>query len=529
MISSDERPISRDQSHLAGELQARLKADDQNDERHSESLAMTTQPETWKRVTLGSGEASRWWLFSLLIVLLKMFLLALDPLPKMFMGDSACYIATALVGWIPDDRSYFYGFLIRWVALSTESLTPLLLLQSFVSALTALLLAHICRSIFGLSMRSACILGLLCALDPFQLVWERYVMTETVSLFFYVAGLYYSFLYMKQRRIRHLVIAQGIWVLLIGFRMSYLLVVQISAVLLPILALYPVVSAKWRDSRGQGKRFQTVKFASAHFVTSIAAMLLMHGAYKQVNGLLTEREPAYLYATGLHLLAFWAPVLVPADATDERLAQIIAEGDEFDIKELTSRNCQRFEKDYLVDRWQEEEPDWELGSEIAKETALRALRRNPWQVLGLAAQTFAQYWNLRDLRYYATIDLGHNDLTEEQNDLLAEHFHFATDGRIIGAPPTLLQRYFLLAWPYCYFLLLSPILGAWAVYLTREKQLALFLLLHLAIILGVTFTFAVAPSFRYLQPASVLAFLLVALCLRGAREQPIPGGAGTNR
>jgi O-antigen ligase len=190
---------------------------------------------------------------------------------------------------------------------------------------------------------------------------------------------------------------------------------------------------------------------------------------------------------------------------------------------LTSRNCQRFEKDYLVDRWQEEEPDWELGSDIAKETALRALRRNPWQVLGLAAQTFAQYWNLRDLRYYATIDLGHNDLTEEQAGQLAEHFHFATDGRIIGAPPTLLQRYFLLAWPYCYFLLLSPLLGAFAVYRTRERQLALFLLLHLVIILSVTFTFAVAPSFRYLQPVSLLALLLVALCLRRPLSNRTPG------
>jgi hypothetical protein len=483
---------------------------------------MTNRAQTSANVTSAWGDGTQWWFFCLSIVLLKLFLLALDPLPKMFIGDSACYIATALVGWIPDDRSYFYGFLIRFVSLSTESLTPLLLLQSFVSALTALLLAHTCRSIFGLSERSACILGLVCALDPFQLVWERYVMTETVSLFFYMAGLYYCFRYMKHRRIRHLVIAEGLWVLLIGFRMSYLLVVQISAVLLPILALSPLVWAKWRDGRASGERFPLMKLSAIHFVTSVAAMFLMHGAYKQVNGLLTDREPAYLYATGLHLLAFWAPILVPADAPDERLAQIIAEGDEFNIKDLTLRNCQRFEKDYLVDRWQGEEPDWTLGSQIAKETALHALRRNPWQVLSLAGQTFAQYWNLRDLRYYATIDLGHNDLTPEQADQLAEYFHFATDGRIIGAPPTLLQRYFLMAWPYCYLLLLSPILGACAVYLTREKQLALFLLLHLVIILSVTFTFAVAPSFRYLQPVSLLALLLVALCLRGALSSRSP-------
>src|SRR5882672_11635883 len=128
---------------------------------------MTTQTGTIERITAPASEANQWWFFCLLIVLLKFFLLALDPLPKMFIGDSACYIATALVGWIPDDRSYFYGFVIRWVALSTESLTPLLLLQSFISAATALWVAHICKSLFGLSARGSYMIGFICALDPF--------------------------------------------------------------------------------------------------------------------------------------------------------------------------------------------------------------------------------------------------------------------------------------------------------------------------------------------------------------------------
>jgi hypothetical protein len=484
---------------------------------------MTTQAGTPTSITARAGEANRWWLFCVLIVLLKFFLLALDPLPKLFIGDSACYISTALAGWIPDDRSYFYGYLIRWVALSTGSMISLLVLQAFVSALTAILLAHICRSMIGLSVRFSYIIGFICALDPLQLVWERYVMTETISLFVYVAALYFAFLYLKHRRIRQLAIVQGLWVLLIGFRMSYLLVVQVSAVLLPIIAFTPLLWERWRNRGGaRGDRVSSVKTALIHFATSIAMMLVFHGAYKQVNGLLTGREPAYLYATGLHLLAFWAPILTPADASDERLARIIEQGDEFDIKDLTERNNQRFETDYLVQRWQQTEFDTARASQIAKETALRALRRNPLQVLGLAVRTFAQYWNLKDLRHYATIDLGHHDLTPEQNAMLAESFHFATDGRIVGAPPTLLQRFFLMSWPYCYFILLSPLLGVWAVCLAREKQLALLLLLHLAIILAVTFTFTVAPSLRYLQPASVLTLLIVALCLRGFLESRSP-------
>lgn len=472
------------------------------------------EAEPRKSLTAFTNESNSWWGFCLAVVTLKLFLLALDPLPKLFVGDSICYLATALVGWLPDDRSYFYGFVIRWVALSIESLTPLLLLQCLISAATCLLLAYICRTQFGLSVRSSYIIGLICALDPFQLVWERYVMTETISLFFYAAGLYYSFLYLKHRSIRHLAIVQGLWLLLIGFRMSYLLAVQLSTVLLPVIAFYPVLLASWRNRQSvPGSRFRTMKPAIGHLLASVALMFVLHGTYKQLNGLFCGRPPAYLYATGLHLLAFWAPILTPSDATDERLAKIIEQGDEFQIKELTARNDQRFEPGYLVPRWQEVEPEVSVANQIAKETALRALKRDPLGVLRLAGQTFAQYWNLNELRNYSKIDLGHNNLADDQIEMLADRFHFATDGQIIGAPPTILQRYFLLSWPYCYFLLLSPMLGIATVYLTRKKQFAVFLLIHLALVLTVTVTFSVAPSFRYLQPASLLALFIIALCV----------------
>lgn len=477
---------------------------------------MKVREETAKGITALTNEPHKWWLLVLLILALKLVLLALDPLPKMFMGDSACYIATAIVGWIPDDRSYFYGYVIWLVSLWTESLTPLLLLQTVISALTALLLAYSCWAVIGLSVRSAYVIGFVCALDPFQLVWERYVMTETISLFFYVAGLYFSFLYLRDRRIRHLAIVQGLWLILIGFRMSYLLLVQISTILLPIVAFTPLLFARWRNRHGVGniEQGRPMRSALVHLACSISIMLVLHGTYKQINGLLCGRPPAYLYATGLHLLAFWAPMLVPADATDPRLAKIIEEGNEFGIKDVTLRNCQRFESGHLVTRWQKLEPDVARANQIAKETAMRALRRDPLRVIRLTVQTFAQYWNLRDLRYYATQDLGHNDLTDDQILLLAERFHFATDGKVIGAPPTLLQRYFLLAWPYCYFLILSPIIGIWTLYRTRQKQMALLLLAHLVLILTVTFTFAVAPSFRYLQPVSIVVLLTIALGLQ---------------
>ena len=112
------------------------------------------------------GSANAWWLFCGLVFAIKLLLFWVDPTPKIFMGDSGAYIQTALKGWIPGDRSYFYGYLLRWVALWPHSFTPLLLIQTLASGGTAIVFALICRRFFELSNVLSFLFGLLCALDP---------------------------------------------------------------------------------------------------------------------------------------------------------------------------------------------------------------------------------------------------------------------------------------------------------------------------------------------------------------------------
>ena len=78
-----------------------------------------------------------WWLFCALILAIKLLLLWLDPTPKLFLGDSLACIHTAPTGSIPRDRSYFYSYLVRWLALWPGSFTPLLLIQALASRATA--------------------------------------------------------------------------------------------------------------------------------------------------------------------------------------------------------------------------------------------------------------------------------------------------------------------------------------------------------------------------------------------------------
>lgn len=469
-------------------------------------------------VISGLSRNRHWWLFCLGVFALKFFLVALDPLPKFFMGDSGSYLWTALTGWIPDDRSYFYGYVVRWVSVWRESLTPLLLLQAFLSGVTALVTASIGRAVFRFRVWEAYALGVICALDPLQLVWERYVMTETLSLFFYVLVLYGSFLYLRDRRLSHLGLVHVLGVVVIGFRMSFLLLTQLNAVLLPFVAFLPLLIESFRGHLSGRARLQAAKLAGAHFLVSVLSMLALHAGYKQLNGWMACTEPTYLRAAGSQTLAAWAPVIEPEDAPDPRLAEIIRHGDEFGIKDLALRNSQRYQHGYLFDRWGKVEKDAGRFHLVAKQTALNALRRNPLPIFGLGLRTFIAYWSLKDLRDYARNDLGRVDLTPEQTAYLAERFHYSVDPKIAEAPRSVLQRYFIASVPYCYLILLSPIWSLFILYRNREWQFALFLLLQLGIILGMAVIFSVAPSVRYLHPASVLTLFCCGLCLRAVAE-----------
>jgi hypothetical protein len=466
-----------------------------------------------------------WWRFCLLILVLKFSLLALDPLPKFYMGDSGSYIWTALTGWMPPDRSFLYGYVIRWSSIWTESLNSLVVLQVFVGAGTALVFASTCRLIFQLSPRLSYFFGILCSIDPLQLLWEHYVMTETISLFLYVVMLRYSFLYLRDCRVRDLVLVQVLAVALLAFRLSYLILVQVSTVILPIMAFLPLAYARFRGDSKASSRTSIVKQVSYHLLLSMLLMLVLHRGYQEINGALSHREPDYGYDTGLHLLAVWAPALKPEDAVDPRLAQVIAQGGEYHIESLRGRNSQRFTPGLLIDRLLKLEGDAKKANEVGKQTAMRALRRNPLQILYLAAQTFAQYWDLKDLLHYMRLDLGHADLTLEQCSTLAEHFHLATDGRIRGAPPTILQTYFLKSYLYCLLVMTAPLLAGASLLLQRTRNYCALVLLHATITLAVVTTFTPNPSVRYLQPLSLLTLLILAVYAKALSDRRAIHGA----
>lgn len=458
--------------------------------------------------------ANPWWVFCVFVLVIKLLLLLLDPTPKLFMGDSGSYIWTALTGWIPPDRSYFYGYLIRWLAVWPHGLTPLLIAQALASAATAIVFALICSRFFEIPNSLSFLFGSLCALDPLQLVWERYVMTETFSLVVYVLVLYWSLAYLRDRRLWQLAIVQGLSVLLIGFRMSYLLVVQACTILLPVIAFACcALPSRHNCSRARPPEAGLLINGFVHVIASVSMMFLMHGAYKYANGRLSSREPGYLYDTGAHLVAVWAPVLEPSDATDPRFGRIIANGDQFKIKELRLRNAQQFGTSMLMNRWLEIEKDPRTSDRIARETAMNALRRQPLRIVGLAMSTYMGYWNPFAVWHYARSDLGYAKIGDDQIKLLAEKFGFRTVKDPRTLPYSLLQLYFLGAFPYYFAVALCPLVWIVAIWVSRHRAFAILLFFHASILMVVVTALSPQACIRYLQPVSVLTLLGIAVCV----------------
>jgi hypothetical protein len=481
---------------------------------HAAIKIEATAPQSIRAVA-ASPAANAWWLFCVLVLAIKLLLLWLDPTPKLFLGDSGSYIWTALTGWIPSDRSYFYGYLVRWLAVWPHSFGPLLLSQMLVSAVTAIMFVLICSRFFEMSNRLSFLFGLMCALDPCQLVWERYVMTETFSLLVYVLVLYWSLAYLRDRRLWQLAVVQALSVLLIGFRMSFLPVVQACTILLPLIAFarcaFPALRKRLEAPPAPEGGVLTTGLT--HVITSIAMMFVIHGVYKYANGWLSNREPGYLYDAGAHLAAVWAPALEPSDASDPRFGEIIADGHEFKIKTLGLRNAQQYGKGLLIDRWREIEKDHRKNDRVARETAINALRRRPLEIVRLAVITYMGYWNPGSIRWYARTDLGYAKMNDDQIKVLVEKFGFRTVKDPRTQPYSVLQQYFVRSWPYYFIVIVSPLVCAFAIWLSRDRSFALLLFVHASILMVVVTVLSPQPCIRYLQPVSVLTLLSIAICV----------------
>jgi len=461
---------------------------------------------------------TRWTSFIMLVFFVKFLFFCIDPLPMFYLGDSHSYLTTASTGWIPLDRSFVYGFVIRLVAVSAHSLTSLIAFQVFTSGLNAILLAYVLQKFFSVRPTIAFCSGFLCALEPLQLMYERYVLTEALTLFSLVMYIILILHYLKWPRLSLLAALQFVGTVLISFRLSFLPTVIINAILLPLLAIpvfvtrtYPVrefsIAAAVKHMLSSR---QLMRVVALHLVLSLGLTYFFHLGYRHVNGKLSHKPPAYQYQTGNFLLAYWSPIVKPIDFPRSDLTSQVFGNLKYDLQDRHKRDKNHWAPGGLIVHINEAIPDTLEADRIAKETALNAVKRDPLGLVRLGISGFLDYWNLDILKCNMLGDRGENPLPPEMLEMLSNKFSLAAER--LPFLQTFTNRYFLYAWPWYLFLICSPIYGVIAfIGCARENRRYFFVvLLTSLIIMGQACVLIEGPTVRYIHTLGWLSFLLIA-------------------
>ena len=229
-------------------------------------------------------------------IIAKLVLILLDGHVRIFMGDSATYLWSAVSLQVPSDRSFTYPLMIRATVEASGSIVALLGLQTLCGVATSMMIYGILRRMFAVSLWISAVAALLIALDPSQLFYERMVMTESVSTCVLIASLCAAFAYLRCRQVRYLALCIGLGLLLASLRVG----------LVPFaLALGPATVLL-------SHRHASMLASARPFLLAVVATWACHSVYQHAYGMATHGRPGYIRDSGFFRLGLVAPLVTPA-------------------------------------------------------------------------------------------------------------------------------------------------------------------------------------------------------------------------
>jgi MFS family permease len=339
---------------------------------------------------------------ALAVLLAKLALLAIDPNLRVFMGDSASYLHSALVAAPPPDRSFTYPWLIRASALAAGSGVSLLVVQTLIGAWSALLVAAVLIEAFGASPRAAAVAALIVALEPSQLLYERMLMAETAALAAMLAAIASLLVWCRTRRTSWIVAAALFGALAATLRTAWLPVAT------GLLVAGPVVlwSIGWLARRRYGR---TPAVALLAGLGTLALALSAHSAWveRELEGELARHGQAAdadaVRADGFHLLALMLPQVRPEHLADPQLPPECLATVRWPTDDLRYRELHRWAEGGLVHALAQCAEDPQA---LARRIALRAFRDDRLGFVLLGVRTWAHLFEPEELRHRILDDLG---------------------------------------------------------------------------------------------------------------------------
>jgi len=338
----------------------------------------------------------------------------LDPTMGFFFGDSASYLYTAVSEWIPPDRSYSYGFLVRYATLGNRSLDWLVINQILLSVLVCLLVAVILIRFLRCSPGIAAAAALLCTIEPVQLLYERYLMAENMSLFAFALFIFCLLSYLRRGQLPWLVVATLLGVLAVSLRTAYLPAV-FGCSMLAVL-YHATYGASGRGSDGDTDRRMGARISAG--VAHLAVFLVLF-----INVYALERSVVKYPESPYFLVAAWAPLLAADDFPSDPVLEKLTQGLPCALADSNERVAQLWIDGCLISRIKKHFPNPGEALSYARQLSMRILLHDPVGMVRLAEDNWLQEWNEASLRSILDLDRGRYPPTPDDFvDLVKTHF-----------------------------------------------------------------------------------------------------------
>jgi hypothetical protein len=429
------------------------------------------------------------------ILVAKLALLAYDPTVRLFFGDSASYIHSALTGWVPPDRSYLYGQLFRATALPAHSMFVLALVQSLFGAIAAVFLFAILRTNFDAPAALAAALAILYAVEPAQLFYERMVMAESVGTLCLVVMFAAGFAYLRRPHWLWPVLWSAAGILAVAFRLSDLPVVLGFAIL-------PVLAGAMSTARQLPARR-----TAAHVLVAIVATIGFHDAYRHWYAWMSGSPRAdYIADTGYFRLGLVAPLVTHEEIVRAGLPADLLDHVGPDLRDPRMREAQIWEPNGLIAMVRDAGQGG--GNKIARKLSSYAVRGDPYGIFRMSWATLRDYFDPTVVRARMLDDVGSRPASADLTDKLRRCCDY--DTRVLEAEPNPIARYFQASTPWltaCYFGLLPLALAMLAAQWRKVRSAALLLAATSIGMVAAQTLFSHIVSFRYLHPFPFMVLL----------------------
>lgn len=447
----------------------------------------------------------RFWMpLALAVVALKAVIYLLDPVLMYFLGDSATYLYSASTGWVPPDRSYVYGKVIRLVTLKTTELELLVPFQVAASAFSCLVLGFILRRFLSCSRLLVVAAVLLCAIDPLQLLYERYVMAETISLTLFALFLTSILYYLRKGHWWLLLVAAVLAEMTGSLRNAYL-PEELGIAALAILYYTAFRILPGREGRHAGRPlWARVGVSLLHFLVFFVVVLQLYSFEARVRAY-TDK--------GFFLMSAFGPILAqPGYPHDALMKQLMKDLPEVcDMADIDKRQTNLWWGICLSGRVKDHFKTRVEAAAYAKKVAIRAALYDPAGVLELGWQTWLMTWDDERLSSILSYDRGSHPFPPDSfTRQLRDDYGVDIEGWHLRE--TLTNQYFFAARDWYRWVALSPLFVVlWWLLTLRTLSPYSMVIAAAAVVMLLVVTIPITmPTVRFYHPISWLSFIAVA-------------------